>query len=265
MPIGPVPMEFVRGPAPNPGPLNEVVVTEDSVQLGMAGLGSVHVTSMEVTVSSPDERSGARTWARLGQWATAQWLLTQGLAVLYGAAVAKDGRVLAITAASRTGASVTAAQLTRHGWGLVSDGVIALQADGAVLAGPADVHLDTVVAERLFPDYPQGPRESGRPRSWVSVPHHGDGTLHAYVTLIARDGPTGIAVNAITTDPLALPDLPEPTLECRSMISGITVAPFPRATSMVVRRSIPRSMEDLAEVGPPAMALAILDAVGEPR
>lgn len=263
MPFGSPTASRTFAEPPPAGPLWDLRTDGSGVRLGIPGLGWMRVDHDSLEIQAPDEDRAHRIEARLLSWAVGQWLLARGIAVLRGAVVARDGVAVAIVGPSCSGASVTAAQLTRLGWGLVSDGIAAIDATGHAVAGPPLVRMDAFVAERLFADRPSTPVPAGRPRSDVAVNGHPSARVAAYVSLTARESARGVGIIPTSAGESAEESRrPDPTARVLPCIPGVEPVIEPTADSWLLSRGIPHRVEDLAEVGPAAVAAAIDRALG---
>ena len=254
MPAPVVPVRHVHGDAPAAGPLAPFALDQDSVSLGVAGYGMVEVTRTGVRVIGPDEQARQGVWDRLGIWAEAQWHLHQGLFVARGCVIAKNSRCVAITGNSQQGASVTAALLTKSGWGLISDGIIVIDDRGQALMRAPIVTLDSMLVDRLFADSVIESTKAGRPRTRVGVPGHHDATLTDVVTIRVTNAIDDVVVtapDANTQDHARL-------MPMRSVLRRPTPASVPHGVrNWIVARPIPLNEQMLARVLPPAVARAL--------
>ena len=261
MPLQLPPMAVCDGSAPPVGPLSQVECGDGFCEVGIGGLGFMRVSRDGLVITAPDQDSAAGLIARLAPWATGQWQLLQGLFVFRGAAVAKDGRAVVITGPSRAGASLTAAQMTRSGWGLMSDGFVAVTAEGLVLSGHDHVRLDEFVAVNLFSDRLQETTCSGRPRRRVSLPTHGDAVLDTKVSLRVKDIVDGVRLAPVTPIEGRGRDDADPSGVVTCLIPGVPERPEPRARALVLTRRLPTSPADFPIVGPPSVAALIEEAM----
>jgi hypothetical protein len=247
-----LPVLEVELPSPQPSPVAYWNVGQDSVTLGIAELGAVQVHGDRISVLGPDDSARENVWTRLRYWAIGQYFAAQGYRVLFGCVVARNGRAVALTGSSRCGATMLGLQMTRWGWGIVSDGVIAIDSTGTCRALQPRATLDTEPAQKLFGDYPQEVAASGRDRRVVWAPEHGDAPLCAIVTMQVKDA----------VEPLSILRLDRVATDDRDWMTGVvscipaapTAARLPEVPTIVVRRSRPRSLEELAQVSPPVMA-----------
>jgi hypothetical protein len=175
--------EFVEAPAPQFAPLAAFEICDESVRLGLSDSGSIEVSREGINVLAPDALGYQRTIDRLGQWAQAQWLATQGLRVMRGAVVARQGKAIALIGGARCGASVLALVLSRRGWGLVSDGLVVMDNHGILRALEPSVTLDAQATIGLPEDVRITKLTTGRDRVKVSTMSHGDAKLGAYVVI----------------------------------------------------------------------------------
>ena len=261
MPVPDVPVRRTLGPAPIAAPLGLLQMQSGIIRLGVPELGSVEIEASGIRVVAPSDTLLDHTWSALGAWATAQWLMTRGLCVMRGSAVAKDGKALVLLGESRVGVSVTAAQLTRHGWRIVSDGLVVINSEGQVLSTGSSVRLDTMVAERLFADAPIRRVASIQDRMEVSLAGHDDAALAFYLGINLRASVQEISVARTILEPGELERPPAPLRWSPLLPVGEVIEP-PEAPSFVATRPQPRSVDDGPRIGPPAMAHAILDAIG---
>jgi len=263
VPLPEVPIELITGPAPFAAPIGLLEYDGGLIRLGVPKLGSVEVNAHGIRVIAPDAERIAQTWCALGAWAKSQWFMTRGLCAMRGTVVAKDGAALVLLGGFSVGVSVTAAQLTRHGWGIVSDGLVVIDAQGNALSsepGEPTVRIDSIVAERLFADMPSRKIPSMRDRKEITLPGHGDAKVAYYVGMRIRESATGISVNRAILDP-GEPERPPENLRWRPLLEVTRITEPPAAPSFVGMRPIPRTMADSARIGPPAMARAIAEAL----
>jgi len=263
MPAPDVPIERITGPAPLKAAVGLLENEGDLIRIGVPDLGSVEVSAIGIRVIAPDNDQIEKTWCALGAWASAQWLMTRGLCAMRGTVVAKRDSALVLLGGSRVGVSVTAAQLTRHGWGIVSDGLVVIDVDGSALSietkGPT-VCIDSIVAERLFADMPSRQISSTPDRKEIILPGHGDARVAYYVGIASRESATGISVTR-NVFPLDEPERPPANLRWSPFLKVSKNTEPPIAPSFAAVRPVPRTMEDGPRIGPPAMALAIVDAI----
>ena len=260
MPLPEVPIELITGPAPFAAPIGLLENGGGLIRLGVPKLGSVEVNAHGIRVIAPDAERIAQTWCALGAWAKSQWFMTRGLCAMRGTVVAKDGAALVLLGGFSVGVSVTAAQLTRHGWGIISDGLVVIDDQGNALrsaTGDPTVRIDSIVAEGLFADMPSRTSASICDRKEITLPGHDDARVAYYVGFRIREGATGISVTRAVLSPGESERLPEnlrwsPLLEVTRNIEP------PVAPSFVAMRPIPRTLDDGARIGPPAMARAIV-------
>lgn len=240
------------------GPLPLWQVTNEKVTLGLPGLGAVTVDTGGITNQAPDELLRQQTWARLGLWATGQWYALHGCLVLPGATVARDNEAIAIVGASRAGCSVTAVQLTRHEYSIVSDGFTIITGDGIAVSHTPHAAIDTFVAENLFPDMPSTTRASGAVRTNIITPGHGDAPIRSFVLLREKAGLEHIQVHRIDdwTGAIFRNRIMSPVLQAltppTSLLAHMTDLP-----AWTVTRSYPESMDDAKYFAPPALAARI--------
>lgn len=254
MPAPSVPVQHRGGEAPPPGPLAPFDRSAGTVTLGVAGLGCVTVDDAGITAIGPDQGSRAAVLARLGTWAEAQWYARSGFTVVRGTVVGREGCGVLLAARSQQGASITAALMTRLGWGLVSDGLAVIDEDGIVLARRPEVHLDTIAADRLFPQAPRQVLPTGRARTCVDVVGHGDATLSDVIVMRVTNAISEIDVIGPTVDDRVTtwvqpvrPLLPAPG----------PPADLPMVRSWVMARPIPTSLAMADRVLPPKVAAAL--------
>ena len=207
--------EFVEAPAPPFAPLAAFEICNESVRLGLFGSGSIEVSREGISVLAPDALGYQRTIDRLGQWAQAQWLATHGLRVMRGAVVARQGKAVALIGGARCGASVLALVLSRRGWGLVSDGLVVIDAHGMLRALEPVVTLDTEATIGLPEDVPITKLTTGRDRVKVSTTSHGDAELGAYVVIRVLQSLNQLAFERVPF-----------TTDTRSALEGYQIAPL---------------------------------------
>ena len=247
-----LPVTEVQAPIPPPSPVAYWNVDSTSVTLGLPGLGAVKVSGHGITVLAPDAHARNDVWTRLRHWATGQYFAAQGFRVLPGCVVARHGLSVAITGPPRRGATALGLQMTRRGWGLVSDGVVVIDSAGTCRALHPTATLDAQPAELLFGDYPQEPASSGRDRRIVSAPSHGDARLAAIATIEVKDAAESLSIYQFEG---SLGPREEWTTGILCSVPG-TEAPagVPAVPTIVLRRSIPRTVDELSQVAPPALA-----------
>lgn len=246
--------------APEPGPLPHFSATDVQVSLGFPEIGTVSVSCDGVTIASPTELAWDAAWNRLGHWASAQWFLFHGYLVLPGAVVEKNGQAVALVGATRVGASATALQLTRNGFGVVSDGIVVVSPEGTIVPRSSEVTLDRELAEILFRDYPTRDLDSGRDRVAVEGPGGADSVLAAFAYLTLNSAVEDISVSRQSE--------PNFVLESLSIRPLFLKAPAPLESWVIPEiplwkfsRNSPRSMEHLQRVGPQALSAIISDTV----
>lgn len=228
--------------------------------MGFPEIGTVSVSFDGIELASPTELAWDAAWTRLRHWACAQWFLFQGFLVLPGAVVEKNGQALAIIGSTRVGASVTALQLTRHGFAVVSDGVVVLSAEGNVVTRSAEVSLDKELADILFKDYPTRALLSGRERVAVTGPEGRDSVVGAFAYLSVHSAVEDISVFRESE--------PRAVLDRLAVRPQFLHAPPPMTTAMMLEvpfwrfsRNPPESMDHLESVGPQALSAIISDTV----
>jgi hypothetical protein len=256
------PFRREEGPAVPLGPLPAFEASEEYVSLGLPGLGTIQISVDEIVLRAPDDAIAEATQARLGAWGEGQWFALQGCLVVQGATVARSGRAVAIVGPSRAGSSVTAIQLTRLGFGLVSDGYTVVAEGGAVMARKPVASVDSIIAERLFPDLPREPRPSGRARASVTAPGHTDAELVACAVLNVRSGHDEILVHSIGGDRI-LGCRMRPFLRGVPGTGPILTESVEHLPTWSFTRKNPESMDDFLRIGPPSVATAIAEAVAE--
>jgi len=263
MPAPEVPIERINGPAPLASPMGLFENEGDLIRLGVPGLGSVRVSSNGIQVIAPDSDLIEKTLCAIGSWASAQWLMTRGLCVMRGTVVAKQGSALVLTGRWGVGASVTAAQLTRHGWGVVSDGIVVIDDAGRSLsieAKGSTVRIDSLVAEGLFADLPSRHIASTRDRKEITLPGHGDAKVAYYVGIGIRESASVISINRAVQAP-GEQERPSGNHIWSPLLHVSRITEPPVAPSFVAVRPNPRTLDDAPRIGPPAMALAIMKAL----
>jgi hypothetical protein len=249
---GGLPIVEFEAARPEASPVALWLVDSSSVTLGIPELGTVTVSADRIIVRGPDAQAREAAWTRLRGWAIGQHFTAQGYRVLPGCVVARNGRAVALTGSTRSGASVLGLQLTRHGWGLVSDGVAVIDADGICRALHPRATLDRKPAESLFADYPQEKAASGRDRSVVHAPAHADARLSAIVPMQVKDALELLSINLIESRFVEEQEWMA-GLVC-SIPGSIAAVQMPEVLTIAVRRSNPRNLEELARVAPPALA-----------
>ncbi|MDG1188060.1 MAG: hypothetical protein P8M10_05345 [Ilumatobacter sp.] len=249
---------FELGPPIPQGRMPNLERSAGSFEIAFPEFGTIKVGESSIVVSSESTDKASEVWARYGAWARAQWWASKGCLVLTGAAVGRGGKGIAIVGPTRVGCSVTALQLTRHRFGLVSDGFAVIGPDGRLIKGLDGVSVDRQVGEKLFSDYSSQPKRSGRDRVTVEGPVHGDAELAFCIVLSVRSGVTGVKVVQVADFPKIVKRL---TLEPLLRVSGPTVTPEQfEPTSLglwSVSRAAPESLEELRLCGPQAVARAI--------
>lgn len=269
MPVPEAPLERVIGPAPIASPIGLLENEGDLIRLGVPELGSVEVSTQGIRVIAPDTVQIEQAWCALGAWAKSQWLMTRDLCVMRGTAVAKDGAALVLLGELGVGVSVTAAQLTRHGWGIVSDGLVVIDDQGTVLSTQVNKHnednestvrVDSFVAERLFADRPRRQSKSIRDRVEITLPGHGDAKVAYYLGIGIRQSAASISINRAVLAP-GESERPPANLRWSPLLAAARHIEPPVAPSFVAMRPVPKTMDDGPRIGPRAMALAIVEAL----
>ena len=252
------PPNFELGPSVPDGPMPSLSQSPGLFEIAFPGLGAIKVQESSIVVQAESPDKAVQVWARYGAWARAQWWASKGHLVLSGAAVARAGKGVAIVGPSRVGCSVTALQLTRHGFGLVSDGFAVIAADGRLIEGPGEVSVDRQVREKLFGDYPSEQKSSGRDRVAVKGPFHGDAELASCIVLSVRDGITDVKTRRIE-NPFNLVKrfMAEPLLGAPNPYVGRTTIDPNTVDAWMVQRAAPESLEELKRSGPQSVATAI--------
>jgi len=266
VPMPEAPLERVISPAPFAAPIGLLDNEGDLIRLGVPELGSVEVNTHGIRVIAPDPERIEQTWCALGAWARSQWLMTRDLCVMRGTAVAKDGAALVLLGELSVGVSVTAAQLTRHGWGIVSDGLVVIDAEGTVLStqpnkpDESTVRVDSIVAERLFADMPSRQIASLRDRKEITLPGHGDARVAYYLGIGTRTSAAGISITRAVLAP-GESERPPANLRWSPLLAVARHIEPPVAPSFVATRPVPKTIDDGPRIGPRAMALAIVEAL----
>jgi len=263
MPAPDVPIERITGPAPLKAAVGLLENEGDLIRIGVPDLGSVEVSAIGIRVIAPDNDQIEKTWCSLGAWASAQWYMTRDLFTMRGTVLAKQGRALVLSGRLGVGVSVTAAQLTRHGWGIVSDGIVLIDARGSALSIDAKeptVRVDRIVAEGLFSDMPSRRIASMRDRKEISLPGYGDARVSYYVGIGIRESAPGISVTRAFLYP-GEQERPPAHLRWSPLLKVTNNTEPPLAPSFVAMRPVPRTMDDAPQIGPPAMAIAIVKAL----
>jgi hypothetical protein len=265
MPAPEVPIERITGRAPLASPIGLLENEGDLIRLGVPELGSVEVSAHGIRVIAPDNDRIEKTWYALGAWASSQWFMTRGLFSMRGTVVAKQGCALVLSGKLGVGVSVTAAQLTRHGWGIVSDGLVAIDAEGSALridAQESTVRIDRIVAEGLFADMPSQQVASTRDRKEITLPGHGDAKVAYYVGIGIRESAAGISINRAVLAP-GEQERPPGNLLWSPLLKNSRNPEPPVAPTFIAMRPMPRTMDDAPRIGPPAMARAIVEVLDE--
>lgn len=260
MPLVEAFLKRITGPAPIAAPMGLLENEGDLIRLAIPELGSVEVNADGIRVIAPDAKRIEQTWCALGAWARSQWLMTRDLCAMRGTVVAKDGAALVLLGELGVGVSVTAAQLTRHGWGIVSDGLVVIDAEGKVLSTEPTVDIDNFVAERLFADMPSRQITSLRDRMEITLPGHGDARVAYYLGIGIRQSATDISITRAVLAP-GESERPPANLRWRPLLAGVKNIEPPVAPSFVATRPVPKTMDDGPRIGPRAMALAIVEAL----
>ena len=196
--------DFIEAPAPVDSPLAHFERTESSVTLGLAGSGSIEVTRAGITVFAPDAHGFTRTTVRLGEWAQAQWLASNGYFVMRGAALGYRDQAVVLVGGSRCGASVLALVLSRRGWGLISDGLVVIDAERIVRSLCPNVTLDSEVIIGMPSEVHRESLNSGRDRVVVTTNGHPDAPLGALVFMRVRQSLTALAFEQVPFDHAAV-------------------------------------------------------------
>ena len=266
MPVPEAPLERVIGPAPFAAPIGLLDNEGDLIRLGVPELGSVEINAHGIRVIAPDTERIDQTWCALGTWARSQWFMTRDLFAMRGTVVAKDGAALVLLGEIGVGVSVTAAQLTRHGWGIVSDGLVVIDAEGRALStqpnkpDESTVRVDRIVAEQLFADVPSRQIASLRDRKEITLPGHGDARVGYYLGIGVRLSAAGISINRAVLAP-GESEQPPANLRWAPLLTGARNIEPPAAPSFVATRPLVRTMDDGPRIGPWAMALAVVEAL----
>lgn len=250
-------MEHQDGPAPQRGPLPGFHRTVTSVTLELPGSGAITVTSEAIVVRGPDDLARRQVVAQLGNWARGQWFRAQGLTVLNGTCIERDGTTIVFTGPPRTGCSLLALVLVNRGWSLTSDGIVAWGPDGVPLVVDEAITVDRSVVRGIHPDR-LATVASGRDRVSVRADSVATGPIGGSVVLGRRMALTDAQViSSEGSNPIAerLSSTPIPALVPGSPIAEehIPSAPGLRllrpisSDEAVVRRSAPPVLADLIE------------------
>jgi hypothetical protein len=175
--------EFLESPAPSHDPLAHYERTETHVTLGIPRLGSIRVTHHSITVMAHDFQIYEEVRDRIGEWAQAQWYGAQGFRVMAGAAVGFQGNAVVIVGDPRCGASSLAYCLSQSGWGLISDGLVVVDHEGAVLAKDAAVTLDRHSVVALSADVSRSTLKTRRERIRIETNGHPRARIGSYIFL----------------------------------------------------------------------------------
>lgn len=227
-------------------------VDDTSVSLGIPGLGSIRVSRTYVSIEGPDSAAREATWARLGNWATVQFYAARGLAVLPGCAIGRDGKAVVVTGLPRHGATLLGLQLTRHGWALISDGLVALDSSGACQSTGPWATVDAEPARHLFPDYPQEAYRSGRDRCRVRAPDHGDAPFCAIVNVRVKESLNALAVATYCDPADAGRYRPEPVSSAVPQADAVPGIPW--RPVVTIARPVPTTLAEMQAISPIAMA-----------
>ena len=252
MPAPTIPIERAIVTAPAPAPMATWEVTAASVTLGLPELGAIRVSQAGIQILAPDEGAQDATWARLGLWASAQFYSASGFRVLPGCVIGRFGIGVAITGPARHGATLLGLQMTRHGWGIISDGLVILDESGRCRTTDSWATADSTPLGRLFPDYPTASFGSGRDRLRVSPPLHASAPLTAVVRMQVKQSLAALFVGDLTmssTDPWSS------LIGLESVLPNSIPAPVPpMVRHLSVRRPMPSTLAELEQVSPIAIA-----------
>ena len=182
---GPAAVDVVRGAVPPGGavlwraaPPFEFECRRDGAAIVLAWPEArFRVDADRVVVDARDERAAADLLVP-AVWSVV--LAARGCETLHGCAVERDGRAVAVLGASGSGKSTAALALLDRGWRAVTDDLLALDAAGNAVPGPAFV--------RLCPD-----RGAGRAGDWDAA-----GKLRVAAT--ASPGPVPLAAIVVLAD-----------------------------------------------------------------
>jgi len=249
---------YIESPAPLLAPLADYEVSDEHVRLGLYGSGSIEVTTTGISVLAPDSLGYRRTIDRLGEWAQAQWLAAQGFRVMRGAVVARQGKAVALIGGSRCGASVLALVLSRRGWGLISDGLVVMDAHGCMRALDPSVTLDIEATLGLPADVPVAPLTTGRDRVKVSTTGHSDAELGSYVFLRVKQSLNQLAFERLPYSAAAANALDENRIPS---LLGSAPPPFPIFEAPTWRIARPVASADSQSYSPPALAAMLMSAM----
>lgn len=192
-----VSVEWAEGDLPPGAPMAGWDVDDGVGLLTLPGLGSARVSEAGIVLLTPDTTSALGLWARIGDWALAQVLQARGLTVLRGAAIGRGDQVLVLSGPPRCGASISALIACLHGWGLVADGHVVLDASGRILNWSEEVVVDSDVISDLPPQVVRRPLPTRRPRSAVTVETHPGGVVSDLILMSMMQGMATLSV----TDP----------------------------------------------------------------
>ena len=249
-PAIPVEREIVAAPAPSPMATWEVDAA--SVTLGLPELGAIRVNRAGIQILAPDQDAQEATWARLGLWATAQFYSANGFRVLPGCVIGRFGTGVAITGPARHGATLLGLQMTRHGWGIISDGLVVLDDAGRCRSTDSWATADSTPLGRLFPDYPTASFGSGRDRLRISPPLHPSAPLGIVVRMQVKQSLPALFVGDLTmsdTDPWSS------LIGFESVLpNSIPASVPPMVRHLSVRRPVPSTLAELEQVSPIAIA-----------
>jgi len=250
--------DFIESPALGVSPLAHYERTESSVTLGLAGSGSIEVTKEGITVLAPDAQSCARTTARLGEWARAQWLAANGFFVVRGASVGYRRQAIALVGGSRCGASVLALVLSRRGWGLISDGLVVIDADGVVRSLNPCVTLDSEAISGLPPEVHRESLSSGRDRVLVTTNGHPDASLGGLVFMRVQQSLIALAFEQVPFDHAAI--LALESCSIRALFGDSAVVPvLTDVPSWRLARPVVAAGREACS--PPELAARLMDAI----
>jgi hypothetical protein len=121
-----------------------------------------------------------------------------------GAALGNRSQAVVLAGGSRCGASVLALVLSRRGWGLISDGLVVIDADGVVHSLSPGVTLDSEVVSGLPSEVHRESLKSGRDRVVVTTNGHPDAPLGALVFMRVQQSLTALAFEQVPFDDAAV-------------------------------------------------------------
>jgi hypothetical protein len=252
VPAPPVTVRQIDAPSPPPSPLAYWTVDADAATLGLPDLGSVRVSATGVDVLAPDQQLRDATWARLGAWAVAQVRAAQGSSLIPGCVVARADKAVLITGLPRHGSTLLGLQLTRHGYGLVSDGHAVVDEDGRCLQADPWAVIDAQPAGRLFADYAPEYVRSGRERARVQPPAHADAELGVVINVRVKESLNGLAVSLHDSAKDGGRYRLQPVRSAVPRAPGPGHLPWTRL--IAISRPSPSSLDELRPVSPIAMA-----------